>query len=132
MASALSSILSILIFGGVIAVWLARRMPVRFRGLDEHHIIKGVAHWAAKELPLEKGDTRLFHSLYISPFSVVSWMASIPAEELAILAPFIDRMIEGKGPPLNLPAEYKDTRPETLRRFKERMQAQGLWPQSQS
>lgn len=57
-------------------------------------------------------------------------MGSIPVEELAILHPFIDLIIDGKGPPLNQPAEYDD-RPEVLRKFKQRMQAEGLWPNPQ-
>jgi hypothetical protein len=61
-----------------------------------------------------------------------NWTGRIPVEELAMLAPFIDLAIDGKGPPLNLPAEYEDWRPETLAAFKKRMQAEGLWPQRQS
>jgi hypothetical protein len=45
-----------------------------------------------------------------------------------MLVPFIDRVIDGKGQPLNLPAEYEDTRPADLRGFKARMQAEGFWP----
>ena len=49
-------------------------------------------------------------------------------QELALVAPFIDECIAGRGPPLNLPAEYEDWRPAALAAFKARMQAEGLWP----
>jgi hypothetical protein len=50
------------------------------------------------------------------------------AQDLAVLAPFIDQVIAGKGPPPILSAEYEDTRPATLGTFRARMQAEGLWP----
>ena len=55
---------------------------------------------------------------------------SISREDLAFLAPYIDDWIAGKAPPRDLPAEYKDWRPQTLREFKDRMKRKGLWPES--
>jgi hypothetical protein len=138
MASAIPTILAVLTFGGILAVALAigakNRLPVRFRNWDEQHEVYGVARWAAKELPpLKNGNMRLLHSLTLNNdlLQFFYWMNSIPVDELTILAPFIDRMIDGNGPPLNLPAEYEDERPDILRRFKERMEAEELWPKSQ-
>jgi hypothetical protein len=137
MISTLSSIMGALIVGGVIIAMIAavaaNRLPVRFRSFYELNEIYGVARWAAKELALTEGDTRLFHSLNLFVYSLYGyWASSIPIEELALLAPFIDRIIDGKGPLLNLPMEYEVQRRETLQRFKRRMEAGGLWPQSQS
>jgi hypothetical protein len=106
-------------------------MPVTFKNLDEERAVYGVALWASKQMGIKPGDPRLKCSLYLWAYSSnLNWMGRIPIEELALLSPFIDLIIEGKGPPRNLPAEYEDTRPEKLKRFKERMQTEGLWPQS--
>ncbi|MDR3469262.1 MAG: hypothetical protein P4M07_25315 [Xanthobacteraceae bacterium] len=53
---------------------------------------------------------------------------SISREDLVFLAPYIDEWITGHAPPLNLPAEYHDWRPDELRAFKQRMKQEGLWP----
>jgi hypothetical protein len=53
---------------------------------------------------------------------------SISREDLAFLAPYIDEWINGNAPPENLPAEYHDWRPDTLRSLKDRMLTEGLWP----
>jgi hypothetical protein len=121
------------ILAGAFAFLSATRMPVRFRNLDEQREIYNVARWAANELNTEPSRQRLRYSLSLWAYSAkFNWLGSIPVEELAILGSFIDRTIDGKGPPLNLPPEYDDTRPEVLRRFKKRMEAEGLWPDSQS
>jgi hypothetical protein len=124
-ALAIAAICSVLIIG------FDHRWPVRFKHLVEQEAVSFVAHWAAKQLNMAPGDRRLQYSNSLSLLSVIlNWRGSIPVEELALLAPFIDLVIDGKGPPQNLPANYEDTRPETLRRFKQRMQSEGLWPQS--
>lgn len=66
----------------------------------------------------------------------LSRMGKIPVEELAVVSPFIDLIIDAKGPQPNLPPEYSqeeylEPRRETLRQFKKRMEAEGLWPQPQ-
>jgi hypothetical protein len=107
-------------------------MPVKFKSLDEESTVYQVARWAAKELNKKPSDLELRHSLTLWAYSVqFNWMGSIPIEELRVLSPFIDRMIDGNGPPQNLPSDYTDWRPETLRRFKDRMIAEGLWPESE-
>jgi hypothetical protein len=102
------------------------RMPVTFTSPDEESAVYQVALWAAKELNIRWGGPQLRYSfaLYLSSANWI-WMGSIPVAELALLRPFIDLMIAGKGPPQNLPAEYDDPRPETLRRFKERCKRSG-------
>jgi hypothetical protein len=115
---------------------MKNRMPVRFKNVDELLTVYEVARWAAKDLDIKYGDQRLFYSLllrrstggFMMP-SIIWWTASIPVQELALLAPFIDLIIEGRGPPQNLPPEYDD-RANILQRFKERMQIGGLWPQA--
>jgi hypothetical protein len=129
-------ILALVIFPTLIVVALvidARtprvRKPVTFKNLDEEQAVFGVADWASKQLGMRPGDPQLLHSFLLDAYlNQGNWMGRIPTEELALLSPFIDLMIEGKGPPQNLPAEYDDPRPEILRRFKGRMQAEGLWP----
>ena len=115
----------------VLIIGFDHRWPVRFKHLVEQEAVSFVAHWAARQLNMAPSDRRLRYSNSLSLLSVIlNWRGSIPVEELALLAPFIDLVIDGQGPPQNLPADYDDTRPETLRRFKQRMQSEGLWPQS--
>jgi hypothetical protein len=57
------------------------------------------------------------------PFTV-----RISVEDLATLAPYIDRAIDDHLPEQNLPTEYEDWRPAVLRGFKARMQTEGFWP----
>ena len=116
-----------------LALQATTRKPVTFKNLDEEQKVYGAARWAAKQLNMKSSDSRLRYSLLLWIYAVdFSWLGSIPVEELALLAPFIDMIIDGKGPPINQPPEYDDTRPEILGRFKKRMQDEGLWPQSQS
>jgi len=115
----------------VLIIGFDHRWPVRFKHLVEQEAVSFVAHWAARQLNMAPSDRRLRYSNSLSLLSVIlNWRGSIPVEELALLAPFIDLVIDGQGPPQNLPADYDDTRPETLRRFKQRMQSEDLWPQS--
>jgi hypothetical protein len=115
----------------VLIIGFDHRWPVRFKHLVEQEAVSFVAHWAARQLNMAPSDQRLRYSNSLSLLSVIlNWRGSIPVEELALLAPFIDLVIDGEGPPQKLPAYYEDTRPETLRRFKQRMQSEGLWPQS--
>jgi hypothetical protein len=131
--------LAVAILWGGIAFQRSMRLAVTFTSLQEERTIYGVALWATKDHNKESpglftgGWRELRYALSLWNYSVnFSWMGSIPVEELRILSPFIDRMIEGKGPPQNLPNEYKDERPETLKRFKDRMIAEGLWPKTQN
>jgi hypothetical protein len=136
MNATLANFIFFVILGIGLAValyWLrkvrAAEMPVTFKNLDEETTIYQVARWAAKQLDLPPGDSRLRWSLVLWASSAnFSWMGRIPKSELAELQPFIDLVIEGKGPPQNLPAEYNDLRPGILRGFKARMKAESLWP----
>jgi hypothetical protein len=136
LASAVSAILiSVIVVGAIVgaAYCLTHRRPVRFRSLDEQVTFGAVARWAARELDIRPNDPRLRYALSLWIFSSdLNWLGSVPVEELALVAPFIDPMIEGKGPPPNIPPDYKDGRPQMLTRFKERMIAQGLWPKTPS
>src|SRR5664279_2867234 len=86
----------------IVGVRTSRKMPVKFKNLDEESTVYGVAIWASKQLDIKPGDLRLKNSLYLWAYSAnFNWMGRIPVEELALLSPFIDLMIEGKGPPQN-------------------------------
>jgi hypothetical protein len=131
MDKTLLAVLAVAAICSALIVGSKHRWPVRFKHLVEQEAVSFVAHWAAIQLNMAPGDRRLRYSKSLSLLSVIlNWRGSIPVEELALLAPFIDLVIDGQGPPQNLPADYDDTRPETLRRFKQRMQSEGLWPQS--
>jgi hypothetical protein len=128
---ALFSILCAVIITAIVLIAAAMRMPVTFKNLDEERAVYDAAYWAERELNLGRKDRRLLYSraIWVHLYGY-SWMGSIPVAELAILAPFINRIIDGKGPPLNLPAEYEDIRPKILGQFKKRMEAEGLWPRA--
>ena len=131
MDKTLLAVLAVAAICSALIVGSKHRWPVRFKHLVEQEAVSFVAHWAAIQLNMAPGDRRLRYSKSLSLLSVIlDWRGSIPVEELALLAPFIDLVIDGQGPPQNLPADYDDTRPETLRRFKQRMQSEDLWPQS--
>jgi hypothetical protein len=53
---------------------------------------------------------------------------SYDGNSIKVLSPFIDLVIDAKGPKQDLPAEYEDWHPKTLAAFKGRMQAEALWP----
>jgi hypothetical protein len=117
-----------------------KRFPVTFKSLKEEKAVFSVALWADKELKLKQGESKLGFSLMLP-----TWIYSlnrggrIPLEELAVLSPFIDLTIDGKKPHRTPQVGYEysqqemlEQQIETLRRFKTRMQAEGLWPQPQS
>jgi hypothetical protein len=106
---------------------------------DEFVTLVGVANFALKKLGRPTLSGRLPTELqsmdrYLSSgmFNPISALLPryIPRAELAFLAPYIDDWIAGAAPPQNLPAEYPDERPDQLRALKQRMQQQGLWPNS--
>ncbi len=115
---------------GIYAQMQRLKLPVRFASIDELNAVADVARWARQRF--ERGDPRQKGIIgtwwYLSRFSITRIGARISAQELVLLAPFIDEAIAGKGPPLNLPAEYEDDRPARLGAFKARMQNEGLWP----
>jgi hypothetical protein len=105
------------------------KLPVRFAGSDEFDTVKGVLWWAEKQIgahdPRRKRVSLMIVLLNRDFFPI---RMRISTQDLEVLAPFIDRYIAGEGPPWSLPAEYEDRRPQTLRDFKARMKAEGLWP----
>jgi len=115
--------------------------PVKLT-LDEISLIVLVANYAMDQLGRprlnstlpEEGQPRSVVEMYnlnaiadmiFWPFPI---RRSITRADLAFLSPYIDEWIAGKALPQNLPAEYHDWRPDTLRSFKERMLKEGLWP----
>ena len=105
--------------------------PIRLRSFDEVDCIRRAAAFATQRLNLPPQDRTLFYSnLLWRDWWIIwfPWSVRLPIVELTALAPFIDGMIEGHGPPLNLPPEYEDYRPRVLAAFKARMEAEGLWP----
>lgn len=114
-----------------------QRFPVTFDSVKEERAVFRVAQRADKELKSKQGESKLVYSLLLWTWTVsFNRGGRIPAEELAILSPFIDSIIDGNGPALMLPEydqdEYVDPGPKILRQFKKRMQAEGLWPQPQN
>ena len=105
---------------------------------DEFSTLVGVARYALKKLgrptpsrgltELQSMD-RYLRSDMFNPISDL-FPRYISRAELAFLAPYIDDWIVGHAPPQNLPAEYPDERPDQLSVLKQRMQQQGLWPDS--
>jgi hypothetical protein len=128
--------LAVLFIAGILVLIVyvqAKRsqLPVTFKSFDEVSSVGSVADWAQTQIAT--GDPRRQAIFAVSPYLPVSrptpaFFVRISADDLALLAPFIDQFIVGQGPPLNQPAEYEDWRPTVLRTFKERMQAEGLWP----
>ena len=110
------------------------QLPVQLKSFDEIECVSGAAAWATRRLGDEKASRELrrvngirFSSWFGTP---LPYLVRLPQAELAVLSPFIDAMIEGRGPPLNLPPEYDDYRPRVLAAFKARMKSEGLWPGS--
>lgn len=128
-------VVSVLILAGVALTVLAlsarRNMPVKFKTFDELNSVGDVLIWARNQVapddPRRKALMLLFVRIPSSPLTPPS-LVRMSTQELALVAPFIDECIAGRGPPLNLPAEYEDWRPAALAAFKARMQAEGLWP----
>jgi len=109
-------------------------LPVGFESMRECAHVRFTARWASRQVGPQDPRYRPLLSLNLRlggfPIQGFYFLYYISRRDLEILAPFIDEMIEGKGPPLNLPAEYEDERPATLAKFKTRMQQEGLWPKS--
>jgi hypothetical protein len=103
-----------------------RRMLVRMKGYDEVGCVFDVVLWASRD-PAIRSKLPYANALRIAVPLSLRWWARLPQTELAVLAPFIDAVIEGRGPPLNLPPEYEDYRPRVLDAFKSRMKSEGLW-----
>jgi hypothetical protein len=118
----------------VLAVRVRANQPVRFKTFDELGSLTDVVIWAGKQVAADDRRRRPLGVLLvkISPPSsgglTPPSLVGMSADDLALVAPFIDQCIAGKGPPLNMPAEYWDWRPAALAAFKARMQAEGLWP----
>jgi hypothetical protein len=106
------------------------KLPVSFTSLDELSAVAGVAKWARQRF--DRGDPRRTAIdqtwWYLARFDFTRMGARISAQEIALLAPFIDQVIAGEGPPPFLSAEYGDDRPALLGAFKARMQTEGRWP----
>lgn len=109
-------------------------LPVKFESFDELNSVADVCRWAQQQF--ERDDPRckafavvLVHLQAATYFFSVPFTVRISAQDLALLAPFIDQSVEGKGPPSARSAEYEDWRPAALKGFKARMQREGLWPQ---
>jgi hypothetical protein len=105
-------------------------LTITFRSMDECAEVGFTALWALKQV--DRDDPRFRTLLYLRTllgrYPNAYFLRRMSRAELEMLAPFIDKVIEGKGPPQNLPAEYEDRRPSVLSNFKARMQAGGLWP----
>jgi hypothetical protein len=114
-----------------VIIWLIRRRRsgIGFKTLDEVAVVQQLIAWVADKEPERRirllfGNTLMHHGIVA--------LQSIPREDLAILAPYIDEWIEGRLPPQNLPAEYEDYRPRVLLAFKQRLQSEGRWPLASS
>lgn len=133
-----AAIVGVVLMAGAYGIQKRIQMPVTFKNLSEERAVCEAAFWAAKQMNIKLGDPRLRYSLQLPAYTYgYNWMGSIPVEELVLLSPFIDLIIDGKGPRLNMPPEYDQEEylgpsRETLKQFKKRMQAEGLWPQPQS
>jgi hypothetical protein len=103
------------------------RMPVGLKGYDEVNCVLDAVLWASRD-PAVSAKLRYAAALRTSLPIYLGWWARFPQLELAVLAPFIDAMIEGNGPPLHRPPEYENYRPRVLAAFKARMKSEGLWP----
>ncbi len=104
------------------------KTSVQFNSADEMNTVSEVVWWAEDQFAADDPRGQVLRSLSTMPtspfhFLFVGW----PVSALAVLAPFIDQVIAGQGPPWPLPAEYDD-RAEVLGAFKARMQAKGVWP----
>ena len=122
---------AILIFA-VYAQMKRNKLPVRFRTFDELTVVQGCVIWAWREIPADDPRRKQIAALWFwFPQVMIPIGTRLSAQDLALLAPFIDRIIAGQGPPSLLSAEYEDWRPRVLTAFKARMMAEGLWPPDQ-
>lgn len=106
-------------------------LPIGFKSMRECAEVGFTAHWACRHVDRQDPRYKTLLSLYfrLGQYPMYFYfLRAMRRQELEIVAPFIDKIIEGKGPPLNLPAEYEDERPAILAKFKARMQDEGLWP----
>jgi hypothetical protein len=124
------SLLAAPLLAGGLYLWSKRlSLPIRFISFDELTAVTDVARWANQQIPT--GDPHKATILYI--FNTL-WPANMPygirlsKEEMAVLAPYVDRFIAGEAPPWNMPAEYFDWRPDALKAFRQRLKAEGSWP----
>jgi hypothetical protein len=123
------AIVGLILIAIVLGLRKERRMPVRVSGYDEVNCLLGVVFWASRE-PAISAKLPWANAMRIGYQVYLGWWLRLPQAELNVLAPFIDAMIEGRGPPLDLPPEYEDYRPRVLSAFKARMEAEGLWPKA--
>jgi hypothetical protein len=129
-----------------ITTWLIafkRRLalPVRFTSRDEIYAVQEAAMLGRSQTPADYAKSGRFISLQprltgsgimrnsftYNRLPLFPSLVHLSKEELEMLAPFIDQIIDGKAS-WGLPAEYEDYRPAVLQAFKERMIAQHLWP----
>jgi|SRR5579871_697194 len=107
------------------------QLPVRFTTSDELAVITQVAWWAQKQIgAADPRHGRLAVMAVLLGRRLFPIGLRISAQDLEILAPFIDQFIAGQGSPWPLSAEYEDRRPQILSDFKTRMKAEGLWPEA--
>src|ERR1051325_1268791 len=107
------------------------KLPVRFASVDELTAVARVAFWAQRRFDHRDPRWEAIFAIgsYLRIFASFTRIgARISAQDVAVLAPFIDQFIAGDGPPSILSVEYEDERPALLGAFKARMQAEGLWP----
>jgi hypothetical protein len=121
----------ILIFGAFKSARIRGPTPVKLTSCDELNAISDTVVWAQRQVgpddPRRKGIAFLYVYMVGTTFP---FAVRLSTKDLEVLAPFIDKFIEGKGPPLNLPSEYEDWRPAVLSDFKARMKNERLWPAS--
>jgi hypothetical protein len=106
--------------------------------IDEGDLVVQIARYAMQRLgtpPPWKNIPTVLALMSVSGgvlslSNFLPFLRRISRDDLAFLAPYIDEWIAGKAPPLGLPAEYYDWRPDCLRAFKERMIREDLWPRS--
>jgi hypothetical protein len=106
---------------------------VKFKTNDELEAVASVAIWARQQIghddPRWKAISLMYG--YFTSYGIqMPVFTRISAQDLEILAPFIDRFIEGKGPPSILSVEYEVWQPAALKSFKARMKIEGWWPES--
>lgn len=134
---AIFAVICIALFMAAVAIGLtldAKRgpMPIGFVSMRECSEVGFTARWA--EGLVDRQDPRhrtlMFIRLRLGRYPNAFFLRAMSRSELETVAPFIDEVIAGRGPPWNLPAEYEDERPAVLTEFKTRMQREGMWPKS--
>ncbi len=105
--------------------------PVKLESLDEVIALRNASEWACKQI--ERDDPRWRTVAFLLDYlSVASFAFSAPlsANELELLAPFIDGIIGGQGPPSSWSADYETWNRAVLKAFKARISSEGLWAES--